>query len=248
MPYICLSDCLSVHLSVLSVRPSVCPCILPSVHLPARLSVCLSVRPSVCLSVCPSFHSSVCLSVPFPLSSSPSLPPSLSAVFAVHTRETFSFTIFPADGKSGVVVASSSHLTYFNGQISMTYGASLNFTFECDQDSTGRETGPSCEKKGNKYECRWPTVYACRPLVNVQCSVRNEDGGVVKQYDFLPLSKNMNNWQARITDINLEGISYFINVCRTVVLPKEGDAKLCPPTAGVCMVKGYVHLLWLIFS
>ena len=85
-------------------------------------------------------------------------------------------------------------------------------------------------------------------MFNVQCSVRDEDGDVVKQYDFLPLSKNKNNWQARITDVNFEGVSYFINVCRTVVFPKDGDAKLCPPTAGVCMVRGYVHLPWLMFS
>ena len=130
----------------------------------------------------------------------------------------------------------------------MMYGTSINFTFECDRESTGKETGPSCEKKGNKYECHWPTAYACRPLFNVQCSIRDENGDAVKQYDFMPLSKNTNNWQARITDINFEGVSYFINVCRTVVLPKDGDAKLCPPTAGVCMVRGYVHLPWLIFS
>lgn len=131
----------------------------------------------------------------------------------------------------------------------MTYGKSpklsINFIFECDQHISGQETGPACEKKpGNVYECRWPTAFACRPFINVQCSIRNEDGSVDDQFDYSPLSKSTRNWQARVTGPNLDDVSYFINVCRTVVLPKEGAAKHCPPTAGVCMVKGYVRLTW----
>ena len=121
----------------------------------------------------------------------------------------------------------------------MTYGKSpsLNFTFECNPGVTGREIGPNCERKSDKlYECLWQTAYACRPMSSVQCSIRNEDGSVDDQYDYSPLSKSERNWQARISGPNREGVVYFINVCRTVVLQKV--ARRCPPTAGVCMVKG----------
>lgn len=150
------------------------------------------------------------------------------------------------DGKEGISIAPSNHLTYYNGQINMTYGKSakpaINFIFECNQDTTGLDTGPACEKKAaDLYECHWPTAFACRPLINVQCSIRSEDDSVDEQYDFSPLSKNTENWQALITDpgAQLDDVSYFINVCRTVVL--TGSAQHCPPTAGVCMVQKYVH-------
>ena len=126
----------------------------------------------------------------------------------------------------------------------MTYGTapgpSINFIFECDQNFTGRGTGPaSCEKKDKQYECHWLTAYACRPLVSVQCSLRDESkkSHLINQYDFLPLSMSLRNWEARITTPNFDGVSYFINVCRTVVLQKNGASSVCPPTAGVCMVK-----------
>ena len=122
----------------------------------------------------------------------------------------------------------------------MTYGASplLNFVFECNHGMTGRETGPACEKKDDKdmYECHWQTSYACRPMGSVQCSIRNEDGTVDDQYDYSMLSKSERNWQVRIPGPNRERVVYFINVCRTVVL--RNVARRCPPTAGVCMVKG----------
>ena len=128
-------------------------------------------------------------------------------------------------------------LTYYNGQINMTYGGSpsLNFIFECNQGTTGRETGPACEKNDKLYECHWQTAFACRPMGSVQCSIRNEDGSVDDQYDYSLLSKSERNWQARIQGPNIERVIYFINVCRTVVLQKV--ARRCPPTAGVCMVK-----------
>lgn len=121
----------------------------------------------------------------------------------------------------------------------MTYGTSpsVNFIFECNQGINGRETGPACEKKSDKlYECHWQTAFACRPMSSVQCSIRNEDGSVDDQYDYSLLSKSERNWQARISGPNHEGVAYFINVCRTVVRQKV--ARRCPPTAGVCMVKG----------
>ena len=71
---------------------------------------------------------------------------------------------------------------------------------------------------------------------SVQCSIRNGDGTVDDQYDYSLLSLSERNWKARITGPNLERVAYFINVCRTVVLQKV--ARRCPPTAGVCMVKG----------
>ncbi|KAL9969231.1 hypothetical protein ACROYT_G021424 [Oculina patagonica] len=144
------------------------------------------------------------------------------------------------DAKS-VSVVPDNRLTYFNGRINMTYGKSpsVNFIFECNQGTTGRDTGPTCEKKKDKsYECHWQTAYACRPMISVQCSIRNEDGSVDEQYDFSLLSKSDRNWRARITGPNMEGVAYFINVCRTVILPKRRPARRCPPTAGVCMVKG----------
>jgi len=140
-----------------------------------------------------------------------------------------------------VSILQNNSLTYYNGQINMTYGngksPSLSFIFECNQGITGRETGPTCEKKkGQLYECHWQTAYACRPMGSVQCSIRNGDGGVDDQYDYTLLSKSERNWQARIPGPNREGVVYLINVCRTVVLQKV--ARRCPPTAGVCMVKG----------
>ncbi len=53
---VCLSVCMSVHLSV-------CLCVCLSVHLSVCLSVCLSVHLSVCLCVCLSIYLSVCLYV-----------------------------------------------------------------------------------------------------------------------------------------------------------------------------------------
>lgn len=150
-------------------------------------------------------------------------------------------------------MAVNSSLVYFNGQINMTYGmsskTSINFIFECHQDTKSQETGPTCEKKKDKfYECRWLTAYACRPLVSVQCSIRIDDDRVgEKQFDFLPLSKSTRNWEARITSPSFDGVSYFINVCRTVVLTKDGTASVCPPTAGVCMVKKYVQILFWVY-
>lgn len=155
--------------------------------------------------------------------------------------------VVAADGKSELVVVNKS-VSYFNGQINMTYGIApgtlINFIFECDQNFAGRETGPtSCEKKDRKrYECHWLTAYACRPMVNVQCSLRDENdenkkSHLINQYDFLPLSMSLRNWEARITTPNVDGVSYFINVCRRVVLLKNGTSSVCPPTAGVCMVK-----------
>ena len=179
--------------------------------------------------------------------------PSFLAIFSLHSHLLlFSYnmvsTNFSTDGKSsGTSIDPSNHLTYFNGQINMTYGKSpspsVNFIFECDQETSGLQTGPTCEKKSEKlYECFWPTAFACRPMINVQCSIRNEDGSVDDQYDYSPLSESARNWQAQITGQNLDGVSYFINVCRTVLL--KGGAKHCPPTAGVCMVdKGYVYMI-----
>ena len=93
-----------------------------------------------------------------------------------------------------------------------------------------------CEKKDHSYECHWQTSYACRPMISVQCSIRNKDGSVDDQYDYSSLSKSDRNWRARITGPNMEGAAYFINVCRTVI--RKGVARRCPPTSGVCMVKG----------
>ena len=137
----------------------------------------------------------------------------------------------------------SQNLTYYNGQIQMTYGKNpaIKFTFECNQEITARDTGLTCEKKNEKlYECNWQTPIACRPMINVQCSIRDENGNADTQYDYLSLSKNDRNWQARVLGPNIEDAAYFINVCRTVIL--KGVAKYCSPTAGVCMVKGYVHI------
>ncbi len=67
-PCVCLSMCLSVHVSVcpcvclskcLSVHVSVCPCVCLSMCLSVHVSVC----PHVCLSTCLSVRVSVCPSV-----------------------------------------------------------------------------------------------------------------------------------------------------------------------------------------
>jgi len=135
----------------------------------------------------------------------------------------------------------NNNLTYYNGRINMEYGneksPSLVFSFECNHGITGREIGPTCEKiNSSLYECHWQTAHACRPMASVQCSIRNGNGSSDDQYDYKLLSKSERNWQARITGPNPEGVVYFINVCRTVVLVEV--ARRCPPTAGVCMVKG----------
>lgn len=126
----------------------------------------------------------------------------------------------------------------------MTYGTasntSINFIFECDQRTSALETGPTCKTTTPKhYECHWLTAYACRALVSVGCSIRDEDqkAGVIKQYDFLPLSMPSRNWEALTRSEKSDDVSYFINVCRTGFLPSDGAASVCPPTAGVCMVK-----------
>jgi len=151
--------------------------------------------------------------------------------------------IILTDVKHGkpVSLLQNNSLTYYNGRINMRYGngtsPSLKFSFECNPHATGQKTVPTCEKKNaSLYECHWQTKYSCLPLASVECSIRNGNGGSSdEQYDYTLLSKSERNWRARITGPNLEGVVYFINVCRTVVLQ---DAPKCPPTAGVCMSKG----------
>ena len=138
-----------------------------------------------------------------------------------------------------VCVDVNSNLSYYNGQINMTYrsvgeGQStvLNIVFECLNTN---KDAPRCQKVDNThYLCHWPTSYACRPLNHMQCSIRNEDGSVDEQYDFSALSQSATNWQAKTTQPHFKAASYFINVCRSVIL--TGFAASCPPTAGVCMV------------
>ena len=172
-------------------------------------------------------------------------PPSLFCLLSSITLYTNFSCKLSTDGKAVASINSSNHLTYFNGQINMTYGkppgSSVNFIFECDQERKGRETGPKCERKSdNTYECHWPTPYACRPMTGVQCSIRIWNDKVDSQYDYSSLSRSTNNWQAQCTSpFSCDGASYFINVCRTVLL--NGGAVRCSPTAGICMVKGYVH-------
>lgn len=171
------------------------------------------------------------------------IPSSLLSSIILYT--IFSYKL-STDSKPPKSVSSSNHLTYFNGQINMTYGKppgpSVNFIFECDQEKKGSETVPKCESKSDDtYECHWLTPYACRPMISVQCSIRILNGkDDDSQYDYSSLSRSTNNWQAQCTSpFSCDGASYFINVCRTVLL--NGGAVRCPPTAGICMVKGYVH-------
>ena len=167
-------------------------------------------------------------------------------MFAGLKLKVDSFHILTADGKKeeSEAVALNNSLAYFNGQINMTYGTasntSINFIFECDQRTSALETGPTCKTTTPKhYECHWLTAYACRALVSVGCSIRDEDQktGEINQYDFLPLSMPSRNWEALVRSEKSDDVSYFINVCRTGFLPSDGAASVCPPTAGVCMVK-----------
>ena len=137
-------------------------------------------------------------------------------------------------------VVLNKNLTYYNGQIQTTYGENpaINITFECNQQALGLDTGPTCEKKSNTYDCHWQTPFVCRPMISLQCSIRDEEKDTDNQYDFSSLSKSDGNWRAKVTGPNLDGVSFFINVCRTVLL--KGAAAHCPPTSGVCKVQGYV--------
>ncbi|XP_022790425.1 cation-independent mannose-6-phosphate receptor-like [Stylophora pistillata] len=141
-------------------------------------------------------------------------------------------------GARNTPVVLNKTLTYYNGQIQTTYGTkpAINITFECNQDTSGLDTGPTCEKKSNTYDCLWQTPFACRPMISVQCSFRDDDQDADNQYDYSSLSKSDGNWEAKVPPPNMDRVSFFINVCRTVLL--KDAAKGCPPSSGVCMHKG----------
>ena len=112
-----------------------------------------------------------------------------------------------------VLGVDSTEINYFDQEVSLRYKyakCSLLITFECDRTQHGEGMGPKFESLQNtcNYNLRWLTSLACRPNINVQCSIRREssDKKTDLQYDFTPLSKPTDNW--RVSRAVIESFFY----------------------------------------
>ena len=76
---------------------------------------------------------------------------------------------------------------------------------------------------------RWHTVHACKPFNEVECQATDKNNGTL--YDLSALSDPRGNYVVRLNAT----AAAVLNVCRSVVNVKAGNAQACPYQSAACL-------------